>query len=655
MARSGQVARVLLDTSLPQLDHLFDYRIPSLLAENISPGVKVSVPLRGGTRFSDALVIDVVDRPEFPGELQEIHKVISGLSILSPSTFELARTVADRQAGSVNDVLRLAIPPRYVRTEKAYIAGVEGREPVVAFETDVSMPVEYTDVVFDSEGRYVLDAYPSLHTLSSGVSVPLWAHVFAVSVARMLTLGKSSVCAVPDFRDIDHVVAACSDLGLDPFLMRVDAKQTGQERYLNYLRSGESSPVIIVGNRSAVYARAHNLGLIAVWDDGDHNFEEPLAPYAHARDVALIRQAQEQCALVLAGHTRSTEAQRLVDIGYATVVRPEGLTWPVVIPTDEDLDAEDGHGSRIPPKALLRAKEAVKSGPVLIQVASPGFSPALACATCRARARCSSCFGPLGFARKDAVASCRWCGQLASHWSCKDCGGNKIRPIGAGSERTAEELGRAFPGVRVVVSDGNHLVTRIDNSPALIIATAGAEPIPDGGYAAVLLLDGLKIRSRESLRVNEDALRSWSNAVCLAKPDAPIFLSGSGEALGRTMATWTQAEFAESELRDRLSLRLPPATRVVSISGPIKAVEEACSSVRERGGVTVMGPVGSGDGGAKALVTFDYKDGEFMATTLRAAIVTSASRSQKPVKRGESVGRVLRLRVRFDDPDIDSL
>ena len=77
MTTQGRVARVLLDTPLPQLDHPFDYRIPDALAATVTAGVRVTVPLRGGTRFADGSVIAVVEKAEFPGELGDIQWAVS--------------------------------------------------------------------------------------------------------------------------------------------------------------------------------------------------------------------------------------------------------------------------------------------------------------------------------------------------------------------------------------------------------------------------------------------------------------------------------------------------------------------------------------------------------------------------------------------------
>ena len=123
-----------------------------------------------------------------------------------------------------------------------------------------------------------------------------------------------------------------------------------------------------------------------------------------------------------------------------------------------------------------------------MQVATPGYAPVAVCADCGERGRCLACGGPIGF-RGAQRAMCRWCGEQAGAWRCPECRGTRLSQRGAGSERTAEQFQRQFPGTRIVLSDGAHPHERVDSRPALIVATRGAEPIAAGGYRAVVLLD----------------------------------------------------------------------------------------------------------------------------------------------------------------------
>jgi primosomal protein N' (replication factor Y) len=218
--------------------------------------------------------------------------------------------------------------------------------------------------------------------------------------------------------------------------------------------------------------------------------------------------------------------------------------------------------------------------------------------------------------------------------------------VGNGASRTAEDLGRAFPGVRIIVADGERQVLAVGPEPALVVATRGAEPVATGGYRAVLLLDGESMVARESLRVGEDCLRWWSNAAALAARRAPVMLVGVGGALATAMATWRQADYARGELADRRTLRFPPAIRVATITGPITAVAEAIATVPVEPG-DILGPVDIGEGAVRSIVRFDYNHGPDVAGGLRAEVIRSATaRRASLAKRGPAKPL---LRVRFDD------
>lgn len=645
------IARVLVDSSLPQLDRLLDYRIPAHL-EGVVPGVRVSVPLRSASRLAQGFVVELGHQQDYPGPLSDIDAVVSPIPVLRPEVWALARTVSDRAAGSAGDVLRLAIPPRQVRVEKAWLAReAPAAAPVVGELPPIS---DYAEGVLDAvlaEGRRVaLSVRPGVVHLPDGQWVGRWAVTLAQAAARVIRSGSSAILVVPDYRDQEQLAAALAALLPADAIARFDARQPNPDRYRSMLRASDDAPVVVLGNRSAVYAPAARLGLIAIWNDGDPLLGEPLSPYVHARDAALIRQEQQGGALILAAQTRTTEVERLVEIGWLEQLAPVRFRRPAVVPT-ADVAAQDrlAAQARIPSIAWIAARDAVASGPVLVQVARPGFAPGLRCATCRVAARCRRCDGPLRQRRAGAPPTCAWCGAIEGAFRCPNCEGTTLRPAGTGTRRTAEELGRAFPGVSVLVSDGDKPRTTVDDRPALVIATRGAEPIAAGGYRAVLLLDGERMVARESLRVGEDVLRWWSDAAALAADDAQIVLVGVGGALARALVTWNQPEFARAELADRRVLRFPPAVRTATLQGAPDAVAAAVSALppaAEHVGTTVV------DGRARAIIRFEFAGGHLVAEAVRSEIVRQATARGKPVPGQQRRGRQpLPLRARFDDPE----
>jgi primosomal protein N' (replication factor Y) len=222
--------------------------------------------------------------------------------------------------------------------------------------------------------------------------------------------------------------------------------------------------------------------------------------------------------------------------------------------------------------------------------------------------------------------------------------------VSLGTGRTAEELGRAFPGALVLVADGEHPLQQIGAAPALVVATRGAEPIPAGGYRAILLLDGEKMLARESLGVAEDCLRWWSNAAALAAPGASVMLAGVGGALATALNSWQPGAFAAAELADRRQLRFPPAVRVASVTGTAADVAAAVEDLADVPGLDVLGPVTTDDPLVRAVVRFNYADGDEVARLVKAAIVRNAARRRRP--KGAAFRPAPTLKVRFDDPEL---
>lgn len=645
---SRRIARVLLDSPLPQLDRLFDYALPEELGD-VPVGVRVRVPLRTAGRMIDAYVVEIGEEDDSERPLSTVETVTSAVAVLPERLYRLARRAADRAAGSASDILRLAIPKRQVRVEKAWKADADTPVPAAdALARADAVLSQYSGLsaLLDERGRAAVEAIPGIHD-----DVLRWSELLAAAATRVLASGASSIIAVPDHRDLDRLLATLEMFVPAEAIVRHDSRQTNPDRYRAFLRTLEEAPCIVVGNRSAVYAPVR-AGLVAIWDDGDPLFGEPLAPYVHARDAMLLRQEQEQSALLFAGHTRTTDVERLVLHGWLTAVHAERRVLPRVIlssPQEMEQPAQRVHSG-----AYAAARTATQTGPVLVQVARPGFAPTLVCAQCRAPARCAPCGGPLGARHRGAVPVCGWCGRSARAWHCPSCSSTQLRLASAGSERTADELGRAFPGVRVIVADGAHPVETVSDKPALVVATRGAEPFAEGGYRAVLLLDGGRMLQAPDLRIGESCLRWWSNAAALAAPGAPIHLVGVDGPVGRALATWTQPAYARSELESRAPLHLPPATRVALVEGVPASVSRAIDALRELPlpADAVLGPVPveGEEGRVRALVRFEYAAGAAVATTLRAAVVAEAVKRRRG--RGQSNRSPLSLRLDMLDPEL---
>jgi primosomal protein N' (replication factor Y) (superfamily II helicase) len=620
---------VAADISLAHLDRPFDYLVTEAQSDAAQPGVRVRVRFAG--QLVDAFVLERLAVSEHTGRLSYLERVLGTEPVLTAEIAALGREVADRWAGTFADVLRLAVPPRHATAEKAARATTL---PLLA-PPSADLLERYPDGVDLLTGRAVGTLRRSWMVLPGD-----WPAEVSATVAATVSRGRGAVVVVPDARDVRRLDAAlAASLGPGRHVA-LTADLGPAERYRRFLAVSRGEVLAVVGTRSAVWAPVHDLGLIVVWDDGDDLHAEPRAPYCHARDVAVLRAHRAGAGLLLAGHAVTAEAALLVESAWATPLDPSararGRDLPAVRATggDDELAADAAaRAARLPTLAWRTARDGLATGPVLVQVPRRGYQPGLACAACRAPAHCPNCGGPLARPDADRAPVCRWCAVAATGWRCAACGKNSLRAVVVGVRRTAEELGRAFPNVTVRTSGGGSVIDEVDDRPALVIATPGAEPVAVGGYSAAVLLDGWMLLSRPDLRAAEEALRRWLDAAALVRGAAAggrVVVVAPGELPAvQALMRWQPRWHADRELDERRALHLPPAGRMAALTGTAAAVAELLLAASLPLGAEVLGPVpviGRSPGGAdeaeaaqRMLVRVPRAQGADLAHALKVA------------------------------------
>ena len=666
------VARVLVDKGLVHLDQYFDYAVPAAMDQQAQPGVRVRVRFgarvvkgrREGGELRDGYVVERLTGSEYPGPLAPLAQVLSPEPVLGPELLALCRAVADRYAGALADVVQLAVPPRR--------AGPEGeRSPGPLPPPDAPPPGSWTRY---RAGSGYLDALASgagPRAVWAALPGPHWPDELARAITAALASGRGALAVLPDGRSVARADAALTAL-LGPGRHVVLTADSGpQERYRRWLAVNRGAVRAVLGTRAAMFAPVRRLGLAAIWDDGDSSHAEPHAPQPHAREVLLLRAVQEGAAFLLGGHAVTVEAAQLLRTRWAaplTADRDRVRAAAPLVRTVQDADqARDpaARTARLPTLAWQVTRDALRRGPVLVQVPRRGYLPRLACERCREPARCAHCAGPLELpadpGRAGGVPRCGWCGRPDGVWRCAACGATRLRARVVGARRTADELGRAFPAVPVRTSGRDAVLARVPGEPALVVSTPGAEPVADDGYAAALLLDGWALLNRPDLRAGEEALRRWLLAAALVRPaerDGSVVVMAEPTLRPvQALVRWDPAGHAARELDDRVELGLPPVSRMASVTGSADAVRDLLDLARLPPGTDVLGPVPlppappgaprrpgdppPGQVWQRALLRVPPGGGGALAAALRTARVARIAR-----KESEPV------RVRIDPPDI---
>jgi primosomal protein N' (replication factor Y) len=445
--------------------------------------------------------------------------------------------VAEHNAGGVADGVRLAIPPRHAATEKAEPTGYPKPELPADGYPDTSVLGCYPHgESFLAALRRGVPARAAW--TAAAVSAPIgdWVNGFIAAAQATLLAGKSALLLVPDRRDLDRLSTGLTESFGKGSFVALHADIGPAARYRRFLAAKRGGVRIVAGTRAAAFTPLPDLGLIALWDDGDDSYAELRAPYPHTREIAALRAHLAKSALILGGYARTPEVQQLVDHGWLpslelppAAARQVGPRVVAAAEPEENRPLE-----RIPSDVFEAVRAAVAQGPVLLQVL------------------------------------------------------HDVR-------RTAQELGRALPGIPVVFSSADHPLGSVSDEPQLVFATPNTEPPAVGGYAAAILLDADAMVRRADLRAAEEALRRWLAAAALVRPAADggsVLVAGTqGERAVQAMLRLDPVGFAVRELADRRAAGFPPAVKLVMLEASYTALSQAVKELELPDSAELLGPL----------------------------------------------------------------
>ncbi|WCC80882.1 primosomal protein N' [Cutibacterium equinum] len=600
------IAHVVVSSGLAHLDRPFDYLIPDDLVDRVTVGVRVRVKLAG--RLCDGIVA-AVDHDQEPGvKLSPVVTLVSEQVVSTPDQLRLSRAVADHWAGTLDEVLRWAIPTRHATTEAA--------DPPPWPTPSATMPSGALRALAD--GRHFLDVVaagerPRAHWRVTPVSGPGddeglgdWATGLLQAVCAALASGRTAIVCCPTVEAVSTLHSRFEAVLGAGTVAVLHADQPASTRWRHYLAVIRGMAKVVIGTRSAVMAPIANLGLVAVWDEGSDLHDEPRAPYLNTRDVAALRAQTDHCALLLASYSCSVRSASWLGSGWLVGIRADRQTTrsvcaPVRVPGDSDIALERdplARSVRLPDLAMTTIRDGLMRGPVLVSVPRVGDLVSPSCSRCRTPVRCPSCGGPVTGRRTDIGVDlqCTWCGTGLPGWHCRGCGSTDVRSGIVGATTTAAELGRSFPKVPVVDSSGHHVRDSVDSAPRLVVATPGAEPVAESGYSCAVILDAVSSLSRPGLSAVEQTVDRWMAILALVRSvrdgGRAVIVGPSEVAAVQAMVRNDPVGWASRELDDRHEARFPPAIPCGLVDGDPHAVALALERLTEDMGneLEVLGP-----------------------------------------------------------------
>ena len=583
VAESLPIARVRVDTGVFHLDQLYDYSVPEKLSSSAVIGVRVQIPFGG--RETEGIVVSRSAKAERAGELKSVTKVLSPHPVATTTSLKLFDAAAEFYCCNPWDLIRSAIPPRVAAVDKEFVP----QTSTLNISGGGSLPVFQTLSPFQPSHQQIPD------------------------LIKQIKARGSILIIAPDEKDVDLLYGELK--GIRHQVLRLTSSTSREERYRNFLLSMSIESSIIIGTRSAIFAPVKNLQTIIVYKESSPDHFEIRSPGWSTYAIAKLRAKSEGLQLIFTGFSPSVRCAFDIDQSQMKY-RNEKVAVQVQAFAPHD-------GALLPGRVFTEIKKALAQGPVLFLAPRKGYGNALLCAHCRNIAMCK-CGGRLQVASKGIAPTCVHCGTGYPAWKCSFCARDTQYLAGRGIDRAAEEISRAFPGYPVILSAGEVIKEEVESKPSIVLSTPGAQPLVDGGYSAVVVLDAMRFFAHTDISSQERARELLlESASLINKPGKVLLVIDDSHPIVSAIARWNIAPLLKRELADRQELMLPPtvASAVIVTAAQVApqivaGLRKALSEGRIPDSVRIFGPTVLPKDQAKVVIHVSHEEWGRLADVL---------------------------------------
>lgn len=556
---SGLLVEVLVETPVSYLEQTYTYAVPADLVEASIVGSLVKVEY--GHTITKGLILRVIEEKENK-KYKNILDVIAEPGLIDENNFLHFQKVRDRFGGNLWSLLNSHIPSIPAKRKSA-------GEDLSSSSVKGQLNQELKFVNKDDLQKLINDVNLKC-AISPANGLPKFKTLIELTKIRF-NLG-SVLVLVSDFREFDYFKEyLVKEFGSS--LVLLDTRESREDRYQSFVAANQKQRIIILANRSGAFTKMPEDSTVIVVNDNDPSHYEQRSPGWNTRDVTLLR--TNRIAMIFLNSYHSMEVNRLVSIGWL-----ERLVLA-------DNSKCNYHSLDSSTSFISVIKKGIKTGSVLISVAEKGYANVFLCSKCKNLARCD-CGGKLKIAKQNAAPSCYLCTKVVDNWRCEHCGNTSPFVIGKGIDRTAEEIGRAVPGTKIMISNKDQVTSIDPDQNHIVISTRGCEPFLL--YSAVVLLDSERIYNQATLRAEEEAKHSWFDLLARVKDGGDFYISLANNHPA-TQQLMRKQNFNENDLRQREESHLPPFYRTVTIKGESHELSKFASNLRSNYQFLLSGPI----------------------------------------------------------------
>lgn len=324
------------------------------------------------------------------------------------------------------------------------------------------LTVEQSGVFAEIQGAVAHERHEVF--LLHGVTGSGKTEVYLQSIQQCLDMGKEAIVLVPEISLTPQMVERFKGR-FGNLVAVLHSRLSNGERYDEWRKITRKQVKVVIGARSAIFAPFTKIGLIIIDEEHESSYKQEESPKYHTRDVAVKRASMQGAVVVLGSATPSLESLE------RTRRRRDRPSPPYKLLTMKERVAS----RPMPPVAIVDMREELKSGnrsmfstalykaiedrlhkkeQIVLLLNRRGYATFVMCRTCGYVSTCPHCDISLTYHQSSRMLRCHYCGYAEREVTeCPTCQSKHIRHFGTGTQRVEEELGKIFPGIRVIRMD----------------------------------------------------------------------------------------------------------------------------------------------------------------------------------------------------------
>ena len=336
------------------------------------------------------------------------------------------------------------------------------RNPLNSKKIDSTQNLKLTDEQQEAFNKLAeaIDNNTYKQFLLYGVTGSGKTEVYLQLIDKVIKEEKTAIVLVPEISLTPQM--------LDRFISRfgkekiavLHSKLSIGERHDEWERIQEGKANIVIGARSAIFAPVKNLGIIIIDEEHDSSYKSEATPKYNAKEVAKKIAKEAKIPLLLGSATpdlttfynaKETKKITLLEL----TKRANNSNLPKVEIVDLKQELANGNRSMLSNNLYQSIEQNLKDKlQTILFLNRRGYSTFIMCRNCGYTVKCKNCNISMTYHSYENKLKCHYCGyeeKLVK--TCPECGSDKIRYFGTGTQKLEQEIHKQFPQAKTIRMD----------------------------------------------------------------------------------------------------------------------------------------------------------------------------------------------------------